>query len=159
MTPGKAAVQRASTACQGSATASNVDVTEHSSSSPSPGCCRWKARSAAAAHTSSLCCLWVLLHSPCPQPAGWSLMRTWLVLLCALCCRQLMPQAPQEWVFAGLNLLRLLLANRIAEFHTDLELIPEQVCCSTQCAIRNQSLRPPHPQLRSSRLKYSRGKA
>lgn len=38
-----------------------------------------------------------------------------------------MPPAPQEWVFAGLNLLRLLLANRIAEFHTELELIPEQV--------------------------------
>lgn len=38
-----------------------------------------------------------------------------------------MPQAPQEWVFAGLNLLRLLLANRIAEFHTELELIPDQV--------------------------------
>lgn len=37
------------------------------------------------------------------------------------------PAAPQEWVFAGLNLLRLLLANRIAEFHTELELIPEQV--------------------------------
>lgn len=30
-------------------------------------------------------------------------------------------------MFAGLNLLRLLLANRIAEFHTELELIPEQV--------------------------------
>lgn len=44
-----------------------------------------------------------------------------------LCCRHVAPQAPQEWVFAGLNLLRLLLANRIAEFHTELELIPEQV--------------------------------
>jgi hypothetical protein len=35
-------------------------------------------------------------------------------------------------VFCGLNLLRLLLANRIAEFHTELELIPEQVrrCCA-----------------------------
>lgn len=40
--------------------------------------------------------------------------------------RHVMPQAPQEWVFAGLNLLRLLLANRIAEFHTELELIPDQ---------------------------------
>jgi hypothetical protein len=35
--------------------------------------------------------------------------------------------APQEWVFAGLNLLRLLVANRIAEFHTELELIPDEV--------------------------------
>jgi 26S proteasome regulatory subunit N12 len=42
-------------------------------------------------------------------------------------CRYVAPAAPQEWVFAGLNLLRLLLANRIAEFHTELELIPEQV--------------------------------
>lgn len=40
--------------------------------------------------------------------------------------RQLLPPATQEWMFAGLNLLRLLLANRIAEFHTELELIPEQ---------------------------------
>lgn len=41
--------------------------------------------------------------------------------------RHVMPPTPQEWVFAGLNLLLLLLANRIAEFHTELELIPEQV--------------------------------
>jgi hypothetical protein len=45
--------------------------------------------------------------------------------------RQLMPQAPQEWVFAGLNLLSLLLANRIAEFHTELELIPDQVLAAS----------------------------
>lgn len=30
-------------------------------------------------------------------------------------------------MFAGLNLLRLLVANRIAEFHTELELIPAEV--------------------------------
>eukprot|EP00879_Flechtneria_rotunda_P005182 GHRR01005464.1.p1 GENE.GHRR01005464.1~~GHRR01005464.1.p1 ORF type:complete len:238 (+),score=85.86 GHRR01005464.1:228-941(+) len=40
--------------------------------------------------------------------------------------RHILPPSPQEWVFAGLNLLRLLVANRIAEFHTELELIPEQ---------------------------------
>jgi hypothetical protein len=50
---------------------------------------------------------------------------TRVVLRCAR--RHVMPPTPQEWVFAGLNLLRLLLANRIAEFHTELELIPEQV--------------------------------
>jgi hypothetical protein len=49
------------------------------------------------------------------------------LLPCLALCRHVMPQAPQEWVFAGLNLLRLLLANRIAEFHTELELIPDQV--------------------------------
>jgi hypothetical protein len=47
-----------------------------------------------------------------------------------------MPQAPQEWVFAGLNLLRLLLANRIAEFHTELELIPDQVIKNCLCFVR-----------------------
>lgn len=30
----------------------------------------------------------------------------------------------------GLNLLHLLADNRIAEFHTELELIPQQVCSS-----------------------------
>lgn len=45
-------------------------------------------------------------------------------------------------MFAGLNLLRLLLANRIAEFHTELELIPEQV--RLQGA---QAARPPRARL------------
>lgn len=40
--------------------------------------------------------------------------------------RSVLPAAPQQWMFAGLNLLRLLVANRIAEFHTELELIPAE---------------------------------
>eukprot|EP00882_Tetradesmus_deserticola_P005573 GHRQ01005867.1.p1 GENE.GHRQ01005867.1~~GHRQ01005867.1.p1 ORF type:complete len:264 (+),score=140.06 GHRQ01005867.1:234-1025(+) len=40
--------------------------------------------------------------------------------------RSLLPAAPQEWMFAGLDLLRLLVANRIAEFHTELELLPAE---------------------------------
>ncbi|KAK4742386.1 hypothetical protein SAY87_000387 [Trapa incisa] len=34
------------------------------------------------------------------------------------------PQSPQEYPILGLNLLRLLVQNRIAEFHTELELLP-----------------------------------
>lgn len=48
-------------------------------------------------------------------------------------CRALLGVAPQEWVFAGLNLLRLLVANRIAEFHTELELIPDEVSGRLVC--------------------------
>lgn len=35
--------------------------------------------------------------------------------------------ASQEVALTGLNLLRLLVQNRIAEFHTELELIPPEV--------------------------------
>jgi hypothetical protein len=38
-----------------------------------------------------------------------------------------LPQSPQEAMMAGLNLLRLLTQNRVAEFHTELELVPKQV--------------------------------
>ncbi|KAL2524932.1 26S proteasome non-ATPase regulatory subunit 8A [Abeliophyllum distichum] len=34
-----------------------------------------------------------------------------------------LPQSPQEYLILGLNLLRLLVQNRIAEFHTELELL------------------------------------
>lgn len=34
------------------------------------------------------------------------------------------PPSPQEYPILGLNLLRLLVQNRIAEFHTELELLP-----------------------------------
>lgn len=37
--------------------------------------------------------------------------------------RHLLPQSPQEYPILGLNLLRLLVQNRIAEFHTELELL------------------------------------
>ncbi|XP_068654378.1 26S proteasome non-ATPase regulatory subunit 8 homolog A-like isoform X1 [Aristolochia californica] len=36
----------------------------------------------------------------------------------------LIPSSPQEYPILGLNLLRLLVQNRIAEFHTELELLP-----------------------------------
>ncbi|KAF5734981.1 26S proteasome regulatory particle non-ATPase subunit 12 [Tripterygium wilfordii] len=34
-----------------------------------------------------------------------------------------LPSSPQEYILLGLNLLRLLVQNRIAEFHTELELL------------------------------------
>lgn len=37
--------------------------------------------------------------------------------------RDLIPQSPEEYPILGLNLLRLLVQNRIAEFHTELELL------------------------------------
>lgn len=36
----------------------------------------------------------------------------------------IIPPSPQEYPILGLNLLRLLVQNRIAEFHTELELLP-----------------------------------
>ncbi|CAI5522293.1 unnamed protein product [Closterium sp. Naga37s-1] len=39
--------------------------------------------------------------------------------------RSILPASENEPVILGLNLLRLLVANRIAEFHTELELLPE----------------------------------
>eukprot|EP00270_Netrium_digitus_P019639 TRINITY_DN779_c0_g1_i1.p1 TRINITY_DN779_c0_g1~~TRINITY_DN779_c0_g1_i1.p1 ORF type:complete len:273 (-),score=83.77 TRINITY_DN779_c0_g1_i1:135-953(-) len=39
----------------------------------------------------------------------------------------LLPPSPQEHSLLGLNLLRLLVQNRIAEFHTELELLPLEV--------------------------------
>ncbi|CAN1254526.1 26S proteasome non-ATPase regulatory subunit 8 homolog A [Linum perenne] len=38
--------------------------------------------------------------------------------------RSRLPPSPQEHMILGLNLLRLLVQNRIAEFHTELELLP-----------------------------------
>ena len=49
----------------------------------------------------------------------------WLLLLPL--CRSLLPPSPQEYAMTGLNLMRLLVENRIAEFHTELELIPDEV--------------------------------
>ena len=40
-----------------------------------------------------------------------------------LCCSNRLPPSPQEYPILGLNLLRLLVQNRIAEFHTELELL------------------------------------
>ena len=37
----------------------------------------------------------------------------------------IIPPSPQEYPILGLNLLRLLVQNRIAEFHTELELLPQ----------------------------------
>ncbi|KAL9282017.1 putative 26S proteasome non-ATPase regulatory subunit 8 B [Arabidopsis thaliana] len=49
-----------------------------------------------------------------------------LLLTCALfflCTRNRIPPSPQENLIMGLNLLRLLVQNRIAEFHTELGLL------------------------------------
>lgn len=40
--------------------------------------------------------------------------------------RELIPPSPEEYPILGLNLLRLLVQNRIAEFHTELELLSPQ---------------------------------
>lgn len=45
-------------------------------------------------------------------------------------CRGLLTPSKQQNLITGLNLLRLLVQNRIAEFHTELELIPQQVSTS-----------------------------
>lgn len=42
-------------------------------------------------------------------------------------CRALLPRSHQENLIVGLDLLRLLVQNRIAEFHTELELLSEEV--------------------------------
>ena len=39
-------------------------------------------------------------------------------------CAASLPESPKQYPILGLNLLRLLAQNRIAEFHTELELIP-----------------------------------
>lgn len=44
--------------------------------------------------------------------------------------RQVLPPSKNEAVLTGLNLLRLLVQNRIAEFHTELEVIPTEVSSS-----------------------------
>jgi 26S proteasome regulatory subunit N12 len=36
----------------------------------------------------------------------------------------MIPPSPDEYPILGLNLMRLLAGNRIAEFHTELELLP-----------------------------------
>jgi len=42
-------------------------------------------------------------------------------------CAASMPESTRQFPILGLNLLRLLAQNRIAEFHTELELIPAEV--------------------------------
>jgi hypothetical protein len=61
-----------------------------------------------------------------------------------------MGRSPQEAMMLGLNLLRLLTQNRIAEFHTELELVPKEVgrpqrgCgCSGHRVLRLQRLPKP----------------
>lgn len=44
--------------------------------------------------------------------------------------RGLLAPSQHQHLITGLNLLRLLVQNRIAEFHTELELIPQQVTAS-----------------------------
>jgi len=42
-------------------------------------------------------------------------------------CEQTLPASQRQYPILGLNLLRLLAQNRIAEFHTELELIPTEL--------------------------------
>ncbi|CAI0408779.1 unnamed protein product [Linum tenue] len=48
-----------------------------------------------------------------------------LTFICLMSSKRL-PPSPQEHMILGLNLLRLLVQNRIAEFHTELELLPAE---------------------------------
>lgn len=48
--------------------------------------------------------------------------------------RALLPPSDQEASLTALNLLRLLVQNRIAEFHTELEVVPQQVLASNEVA-------------------------
>lgn len=54
-----------------------------------------------------------------------SILRLWLE------CRLVLPQSPQANTIIGLDLLRLLVENRIAEFHTELELLSLEVSMHT----------------------------
>ena len=45
-------------------------------------------------------------------------------------CKKLLPPSPSEPLLTGLNLTRLLVQNRIAEFHVELETIPDDVAAS-----------------------------
>ena len=60
----------------------------------------------------------------------------WFTALLCVCRGLLLPSQHQNLI-TGLNLLRLLVQNRIAEFHTDLELIPQEVmeilACNSLC--------------------------
>ena len=62
-----------------------------------------------------------IVHSPCHLHAMFFLF--FLTFLSFLCIRNRLPPSPQENLILGLNLLRLLVQNRIAEFHTELELL------------------------------------
>jgi hypothetical protein len=54
----------------------------------------------------------------------------WKIVLClqmrfiVLCCRDQLPESAYKYQLLGLNLLFLLSQNRVAEFHTELELLP-----------------------------------
>ena len=49
-------------------------------------------------------------------------------------CRGLLKDSPLEPLITGLNLTRLLVQNRIAEFHVELETVPARVADSTHVA-------------------------
>jgi hypothetical protein len=56
------------------------------------------------------------------------------ILMWGWCCRALLPPSQQENLIVGLDLLRLLVQNRIAEFHTELELLSSQVSSNGFCS-------------------------
>jgi len=47
-------------------------------------------------------------------------------------CAALLPGSARQYPILGLNLLRLLAQNRIAEFHTELELLPAGLQASNE---------------------------
>lgn len=55
--------------------------------------------------------------------SNWTEKKVLLVFF--LWCSGRLPASPQEYPILGLNLLRLLVQNRIAEFHTELELLSQ----------------------------------
>jgi 26S proteasome regulatory subunit N12 len=56
----------------------------------------------------------------------WAFSITYKMFLnfCEIFNSNIIPSSPEEYPILGLNLLRLLVQNRIAEFHTELELLP-----------------------------------
>lgn len=81
----------------------------------SPRCRPRAAAPADAALTFAACFTSVWLAITVSQLSG------------SLWCRSAVPPGKDELLLAGLNLLRLLVQNRIAEFHTELELLPHEV--------------------------------
>jgi hypothetical protein len=82
-------------------------------------------------------------HRLAPAPASTVCAHHALALALALTpqrrlhyCRRrtLLPASSQEYPMLGLNLLRLLVQNRIAEFHTELELISPEVRAAAAAA-------------------------
>ena len=77
------------------------------------------------------------VHAPCqfqPSKAGILILchcQQVAESACLAVTRSVLPQSPQANIIVGLDLLRLLVENRIAEFHTELELLSPEVGLNT----------------------------